>query len=326
MKSKKKVTQIDIDKQNNKLFALEHRLQYLINEHVALKEKFNKIMKEYKDSCDILQIKENEKDKIPQYKKDYTKTKELEKQKHDLIFKLETFKNEHLSIKQTLEEYENKKKKLQSKYDRLKTENNELKNREEEIDYYINERKIEKKGLEDFLDEKIKEEIKLRSFFEDEYKKLKEAKKNYNPPKKNFDLTINPGNSNNTHNNINNNINNNLFDFHNLSNVKSNEDENLSMSKKNDNNDFSINKEQNKDNNNKYNNKNNKNSNIEDKKEDENLINSINNMDIKKEKTKKNYESKNEDNKKEFAFNHSNSSISHSVNLSLQSSDSENSD
>ena len=196
MKSKKKVTQYDIDRQNNKIFSLERRLQHLINEHVALKEKFNKIMKEYKESCDILQIKEKEKDSIPQYKKDYQKTKELEKQKHDLIFKLETFRNEHLSIKQTLEEYESKKNKLQSKYDRLQKEYNELKNREEEIDYYINEKKIEKKGLEDFLEEKIKEETQLRSFFEVEYNKMKEAKKNFVPPKKKFDLTINPGNLN----------------------------------------------------------------------------------------------------------------------------------
>ena len=298
MKSKRKVTQYDIDKQNNKLFALEHRLQYLINEHVALKEKFNKIMKEYKDACDLLQIKEKEKNKIPQYKKDYSKSKELEKQKHDLMFKLETFKNEHLSIKQTLEEYENKKKKLQMKYDRLLKENNELKNREEEIDYYINERKIEKKGLEEFLNEKIKEETQLRSFFESEYNKMKEAKKNYVPPKKKFDLTINP---NAKDNNINNN---NFPDFHNLSNVVGSEEEN--SDKKND----SLN---------------NKNQiNIQDKNDEENMINSFNNLGIKNNQNMNNG-NPNLEMKKDIGFN-SHSSDNNSVSVSLENSDSENSD
>ena len=121
-------------------------------------------MKEYKESCETLKIKEKEKNDVVQYKKELGKIKELEKQKHDLLFKLETFRNEHLSIKQTLEDYENKKKKLQTKYDKLFKEYNELKNREEEIDYYINERKIEKKALEDCLEEKIKEETQLTPY------------------------------------------------------------------------------------------------------------------------------------------------------------------
>ena len=305
MKSKKKVSQYDIDRQNNKLFSLERRLQFLINQHVELKEKFNKIMKENKNSCDLLQIKEKEKSNIPQYKKDYAKSKELEKQKHDLMFKLETFKNEHLSIKQKLEEYENKKKKLQSKYDRLLKENNELKNREEEIDYYINERKIEKKGLEDYLNEKIKEETQLRNFFENEYKKLKEEKKNYVPPKKKFDLTINPSPDNN--NNINNNNNNNnIFDFQNISNViGSNDGDKISLG----NQDI------------KHKNFN------DDKNEDKNLINSLNNINIindNKNKINKN-ENPNKEKIKDIGVN-SGTSNSNSVSVSIQSSDSENSD
>ena len=320
MKQKKKVTQYDIDKQNIKLFNLEHRLQFLLNEHVILKEKFNKIMREYKESCEILQIKEKEKNNIPQYKKDYLKIKDLEKKKHALIFKLETFKNEHLSIKQTLEEYENKKNKLQAKYDKLLKENNELKNKEEEIDYYINERKIEKKALGDFLDEKIKEETQLRSFFEKEYKKIKDENKNFVPTKKKFDLTINDANANY-------NINNNIFDFHNLSNViGSNDGENTE--KKNENN-SNINKalKSNKNTNNQYNiNKN------DEKKDD----GSFENSSIKKQNNNNNNNNNNKENENNLDFNirrsnkdigfNSVSSDSNSLSVSLASSDSENSD
>ena len=302
----KKVTQHDIDKQNKKLLGLEKHLQYLINQHVVLKEQFNKIMKEYKDSCDILKIKEKEKSNAVQYKKDYEKTKDLEKQRHDLILKLETFKNEHLSIKQTLEEYENNKKKLQSKYDRLLKENSELKNKEEEIDYYIQERVIEKKGLEDFLEDKIKEETQLRNYFDEEFKKLKEAKKNFVPPQKKFDLTINPANSNN------NNIYNNSLDFHNLSNVMSVNDEDISIKD----NDVIVKK------NSKQKIK------KDDKNEEENLINGLNNMDIK-DKKDKNFENKNEiqnkENKKDVGFN-SQSSGTNILSVSLESDDDENSD
>ena len=244
METKKKVTQYDIEKQNNKLFALERRLQYLLNERVALKEKFAKLVKDYKESRGVLQIKEEEKNNYLQYKNDFSKIKELEKKKHDLMLKLETYRNEHQSIKQTLEEYENRKKKLKSKYDKLQKENNELKNREEELDYSINEKKIEKKGLLDFLEEKINEEAQLRSFFEVECKKLKDAKKNFVPPQKKYDLGINPNNNNNNNKN---NTNNNLFDFHSLSNVLGSNDEENSI-KKNENISL-INKEKNQDNN-----------------------------------------------------------------------------
>ena len=220
MKPFKKVNQYDIEKQNNKLVALERRLQYLINEHVALKEQFNKAMAEYKESCDILEIKEKEKGDPPKNKLgSVVRTRELEKQKRALLIKLETFKNEHISIRQTLDEYENRKKKLQEKYDKLLKENNELKNREEEIDYYINERLIEKKGLEDFLAEKIKEETQLRCFFDSEYKKMKEEQRKYVYPQKKFDLAISPGAFNNDVNN-----NQNFADFNNLSNVVGEDD------------------------------------------------------------------------------------------------------
>ena len=87
MKQRKKVTQYDIEKENNKLYNLERRLQFLINEHSNLKEKFNKLMKEYKESCETLKIREKEKNDVVQYKKELEKIKELEKQKHDLLFK-----------------------------------------------------------------------------------------------------------------------------------------------------------------------------------------------------------------------------------------------
>ena len=58
-KKKKIITQFDVDKQNKKLRTLEQRLQYYINQQVNLKVKFSKILQEYRDSCDILKIKEN---------------------------------------------------------------------------------------------------------------------------------------------------------------------------------------------------------------------------------------------------------------------------
>ena len=110
-KSSKKISQYDIDKQNSKLLSLENRLQYLINNHVILKEKFNLEMKAYKEACDRLELKKKDDTEIPQYKKDVKKMNDLEKEKRELLMILERLKNEHLSIKQTLEEYEEKKKK-----------------------------------------------------------------------------------------------------------------------------------------------------------------------------------------------------------------------
>ena len=195
MKQNKIITIYDIDKQNNKLFSLEKRLQFLINQHIVLKEKFKKIMIEYKESCEILEKKEKEKKDAISFKNEYAKSQELQKQKQNLHLRLGKFRAEHLSIKQTLEEYEKEKKKLEMKYERLLNQYNELKNKEEKTDYYINEKKIEKKGLQDYLEGKIFEEAKFRTFFEEG---IKQTKKNYVPPA----------------------INQNHFpDFHNLSNV-----------------------------------------------------------------------------------------------------------
>ena len=110
-KREKKISQYDIEKQNLKLYSLERRLQFLINTHISLKEKFNLEMKGYKEACEKLEIKEKtDLAEIPQYKKDVKKMNTLEKQKKELLLVLERLKNEHLSIKQTLEEYEEKKK------------------------------------------------------------------------------------------------------------------------------------------------------------------------------------------------------------------------
>jgi hypothetical protein len=160
-------------------------------------------------------LKEKNDAEIPQYKKDVKKMNNLEKEKKELIMVLERLKNEHLSIKQTLEEYEEKKSKLKEKCNLLQKENDRLKREEEIIDTNINEAMIEKKGLEERLEEKIRDEVELRQFYENEYKKYKEKKNEFIPPKKNFDLLQNVNGMNNNMNN------NNLYDL-NLSNVEEN--------------------------------------------------------------------------------------------------------
>ena len=67
-KKEKKISTYDIEKQNIKLYSLERRLQYLINTHVELKDKFNKEMKEYKKAYDKLEIKEKMMKKFPYIK------------------------------------------------------------------------------------------------------------------------------------------------------------------------------------------------------------------------------------------------------------------
>ena len=76
------------------------------------------------------------------HKKDYSKSKELEKQKHDLMFKLETFKNEHLSIKQTLEEGKVTIDELINELNKKRVSLNVVENIYNNYSYNINQKKI----------------------------------------------------------------------------------------------------------------------------------------------------------------------------------------
>ena len=209
-KKEKKISIYDLEKQDIKLNSLIQRFQYLKYTFDDLKERFNIEYKAYQDALEKLEIQEKKESEIPQYKKDVEKMNSLEKKKKESILNLERLKSELQSIKQTLDEYEDKKKKLKEKCNILQKENDKLKSDEETLDTAINTSLIEKKGLEERLEEKIRDEIELRKFYEDEFKKYKEKKKEFIPPNKSFDITINGMNNNN-----------NLYEL-NLSNVEEN--------------------------------------------------------------------------------------------------------
>ena len=214
-KKEKKISIYDIEKQDIKLDSLDRHFKYLKYALDDLKERFNEEYKLYQESLDKLEAEEKKDKEMPQYKKDVKRMNSLEKKKKETILKLEHFRSEHQSIKQTLDEYEEKKRKFKEKCNLLQKENDRLKREEEIIDTNINEAMTEKKGLEERLEEKIRDEVELRQFYENEYKKYKEKKNEFIPPKKNFDLLQNVNGMNNNMNN------NNLYDL-NLSNVEEN--------------------------------------------------------------------------------------------------------
>ena len=209
-KKEKKISIYDLEKQDIKLNSLIQRFQYLKYTYDDLKERLNMEYKAYQNALEKLTIQEKKESEIPQYKKDMEKMNSLEKKKKESILNLERLKSELQSIKQTLDEYEDKKKKLKEKCNILQKENEKLKTDEESLDTAINTSLTEKKGLEERLEEKIRDEIELRKFYEDEFKKYKEKKKEFIPPNKSFDITINGMNNNN-----------NLYEL-NLSNVEEN--------------------------------------------------------------------------------------------------------
>ena len=209
-KKEKKISIYDLEKQDIKLNSLIQRFQYLKYNYDDLKERLNMEYKAYQNALEKLTIQEKKESEIPQYKKDMEKMNSLEKKKKESILNLERLKSELQSIKQTLDEYEEKKKKLKEKCNILQKENEKLKTDEESLDTAINTSLTEKKGLEERLEEKIRDEIELRKFYEDEFKKYKEKKKEFIPPNKSFDITINGMNNNN-----------NLYEL-NLSNVEEN--------------------------------------------------------------------------------------------------------
>ena len=212
--NKKHITQYDVERQNKKLHTLEHRIQYYINQHISLKEKFNKIIKEYKESCDVLKIKENDKNIVLKYKKDYENIKLLEQQKKDLQLELEKIKSEQKSIKQSYLDYEMEKNKLQKKYDELLQEYQELKNQSDQIDSQIDEEEINQKNLKECLQEKIREESALRLYYEKEMKKMQKKVQNFVPPVEQYDINI-AGTNN--------------LDFHNMSDVINNGEDDLDV-------------------------------------------------------------------------------------------------
>ncbi len=165
-KKEKKISIYDIEKQDIKLDSLDRHFKYLKYALDDLKERFNEEYKLYQESLDKLEAEEKKDKEMPQYKKDVKRMNSLEKKKKETILKLEHFRSEHQSIKQTLDEYEEKKRKLKEKCNLLQKENDRLKREEEIIDTNINEAMTEKKGLEERLEEKIRDEVELRQFYE----------------------------------------------------------------------------------------------------------------------------------------------------------------
>jgi hypothetical protein len=65
MKSKKKINKYELEKRNKKIKKLENYLQALLNEQRLLKEEYSLVINEYKETCEILKEKDNEKDEVP---------------------------------------------------------------------------------------------------------------------------------------------------------------------------------------------------------------------------------------------------------------------
>ena len=177
---KNKNIQLELEKQNKQLKALNKRYEYYYQLKEILKNKLDNLINEYNDLNEELKIKENEEQNVLKYKEEYKKYKILEKTKNELLIKLSQVQQEHIVIKQTYDNYVNEKKNLELKETKLKNKNEQLKTSLNEIKGNIKERLNEKKNLENYLNNKIKEEIKLRQYFEDEFKKINNNNIQYN--------------------------------------------------------------------------------------------------------------------------------------------------
>ena len=78
---KNKNIQIEIEKKNTKLKALNKRLEYYMNLKNTLNKNLEDSLNEYNNLCEELKIKENEEQNILKYKEDNKKYKLLEKTK-----------------------------------------------------------------------------------------------------------------------------------------------------------------------------------------------------------------------------------------------------
>ncbi len=156
---KNKNIQIEIEKKNTKLKALNKRLEYYMNLKNTLNNNLEDSLNEYNNLCEELKIKENEEQNILKYQEDYKKYKLLEKTKKELLIKLSQIQQEHIVIKQTYNNYIEERKNLELKEMKLKNKNETLKQTLNEIKNNISERIKEKKDLETYLDNKIKEEV-----------------------------------------------------------------------------------------------------------------------------------------------------------------------
>ena len=112
---KNKNIQIEIEKKNTKLKALNKRLEYYMNLKNTLNKNLEDSLNEYNNLCEELKIKENEEQNILKYKEDYKKYKLLEKTKKELLIKLSQIQQEHIVIKQTYNNYIEERKNLELK-------------------------------------------------------------------------------------------------------------------------------------------------------------------------------------------------------------------
>jgi hypothetical protein len=198
---KNKNIKIEIEKENSYSNVLNKRLEFYLQEKENLKEKFEYNLNEYKDFLELLKQKEIDVNNILLFKEKLKNYKILEKNKNDLLIKLNLIQQEHSIIKSKLENLIELKNELEEKKEeKIKIKNN-LENNLNIIKNNINERLNERKDLKKFLNKKIKEEITLREYYKNLLEKFKEEN-NLENIKKNINININNNENNNNLNSV----------------------------------------------------------------------------------------------------------------------------
>jgi len=100
---KNKNIKIEIEKENSYSNVLNKRLEFYLQEKENLKEKFEYNLNEYKDFLELLKQKEIDVNNILLFKEKLKNYKILEKNKNDLLIKLNLIQQEHSIIKSKLE-------------------------------------------------------------------------------------------------------------------------------------------------------------------------------------------------------------------------------